>query len=221
MLAVDIPEQAKPLIERLAVMPEEEFEAFRNALSTAPPNLRLETLNEEVKKLLLNKFPKIAELVDVITGLSRSPRDASVTVEELAASVAAVVLKQKPQEPPGDTALLESRLTALLGIPSLKLWAKASDVQHQYQEIFWAARIISDIRTVFESDGVKPLGAMVVHNLEITSGRGAYYQTHESFFALDNKDLDLLIEVVERAKAKTLSLERIIKQSELTYFESK
>jgi hypothetical protein len=220
MLAVDIPEQAKPLIERLAVMPKEEFEAFRNALSTAPPNLRLETLNEEVKKLLLEKFPKIAELVDIITGLSRSPRDASVTVEELAASVAAAVLKRKGQQPP-DTALLESRLAALLGIPSLKLWAKASDVQHQYEEIFFGARIISDIRTVFESDGVKPLGAMVVHNLEITSGRGGYHQLHDRFFALDNKDLEILQQVIERAKAKTLSLEHFIKQSQLTYFESK
>jgi hypothetical protein len=200
-------------------MTEEEFEAIRSALSTAPPNLRLETFNEEVKKVLSEKIPEIADLVDIITGLSRSPRDTSVTVEELAASVTAEVLKRKGEHP--DPALLERRLTALLGIQSLKLWAKASDVQHQYADIFLGARINSDIRTVFESDGVKPLGAMVVHNLEIRSGRGNFHQMHDRFFALDNADLDVLQQVIQRAKEKTVSLETIIKESHLTYFQSK
>jgi hypothetical protein len=219
MLSVNIPDQARPLIERLAVMTEEEFESIRSALSTAPPNLRLETFNEEVKKVLSGKIPGSADLVDIITGLSRAPRDASVTVEELAASVTSEVLKRKGEHP--DPAILEGRLAALLGIQSLKLWAKASDVQHQYEDIFFGARIISDIRTVFESDGVNPLGAMVIHNLEIKSGRGGFHQLHDKFYALDNADLDILEQVIQRAKTKTVSLENIIKQANLTYFQSK
>jgi hypothetical protein len=138
---------------------------------------------------------------------------------ELAASVTGEVLKRKGEHP--DPVILEGRLAALLGIQSLKLWAKASDVQHQYEDIFFGARIISDIRTVFESDGVKPLGAMVVHNLEIKSGRGGFHQSHDKFYALDNADLDILEQVIQRAKNKTASLENIIKQSNLTYFQSK
>jgi hypothetical protein len=218
MLTVNIPDQAKPVIERLAVMTEDEFEAIRAALSTAPPNLRLETFNEEVKKFLSEKIPDIADLVDVVTSLSRSPRDASVSIEEIAASVTREVLRRKGEHP--DPALLQKRLISLLDIPSLKLWAKASDVQHQYEEIFFAARILSDIRTVFGPDGIKPLGAMVVHNLKISSV-GGRHQQHDQFFALDNADLELLQDAIQRAKDKTASLEGIIKQSNLTYFQSK
>lgn len=222
MLTVNIPDQVKPLIERLATMPGEEFDAIMAALNTAPPNLRVETFNGQVKELLAGKGPEVADLVDIIMGLSRSPRDSSVTVEELAASVASEVLKRKGEHP-GDPKLLEGRLSALLGIQSLKLYARANEVQHQYGEVFFGARIISDIRTVFEPDGTKPLGAMVVHNLKITSGHGPFHQQHhDHFFALDNADLEILQRVIERAKDKTVSLEGIIKnQPNLTYFQSK
>ena len=219
MLTVNIPDQAQSLIQRLETMPEEEFEAIRVALGAAPPNLRLDTFNQQVKKILSERYPEIADLVDVITGLSRSsPRDASVSIEELAASITAEVLKRKGEHP--NPALLEGRIAVLLGIPPLKLWAKASNVQHQYEEIFFEARIISDIRTVFEPDGTTPLGAMVVHNLKITSADGRH-QYHDHFFALDNADLEILQSVIQRAKEKTESLETIIRKSDLTYFQSK
>jgi hypothetical protein len=218
MLTVNMPDQAQSLIERLGLMPKEAFEALRAALGTAPPNLRIDTFNEQVKKLVSGIMPEMADLVDVITQLSRTPRDASVSVEELASSIVGEILKRKGEHP--DPALLESRLSALLGIPSLKLWAKASNVQHQYEEIFSAARIISDIRTVFEADGVTPLGAMVVHNLKITSIDGRH-QFHDRFLALDNADLEILQEVLQRARGKAGSLEGIIMKSGLTYFQSK
>ncbi|MEP7353629.1 MAG: hypothetical protein ABI824_10400 [Acidobacteriota bacterium] len=222
MLTVNIPEQARALLERLATMPEEHFEALRSALSAASPNLRLNIFNRQVKSLLSGKAPELSDLVGVITGLSRSPRDESVGVNELAASVAAEVLKNKasgnPDPNPGSV-LLVARLVILLGIQSLKLWAKASNVQHQYGEIFADARIISDIRPVFEPEGTTPMGAMVVHNLKMSStdGRG---ELRERFFALDSADLDILQAVIQRAKDKTASLDQIIERSNLTYFHS-
>ena len=213
-----MPDEAKSLVERLGFISEEEFQALRAAFGTAPPNLRIDTFSEQVKNLIAGMMPEIADLVGVIIGLSRSPRDESVRVEELASSVVSEILKRKGEHP--DPVLLENRLSGLLGIQSLKLWAKASNVQHQYEEIFSAARIISDIRTVFEADGVTPLGAMVVHNLKITSVDG-HHKFHDRFLALDNADLEIMQQVLQRALDKTGSLEGIITKSRLTYFQSK
>lgn len=219
MLAVNVPDQAKPLFERLALMPEEEFDAISNALNTAPPNLRPEKFSVEVKNILPG-VNQIVDLVEAVVGLSRSSRDSSVTVDELVNAVAEAVLAKKKSQPPTDPAVLVHRLTTLLNIKSVKLYARASNVQHQYENIFLSARIISDIRTVFESDDTQPLGAMVVHNLKITSLNGGEHQQNK-FFALDNLDLDLLQQCIDRAREKTKSLEKIIEESRLTYFPSK
>jgi hypothetical protein len=219
MLAVNIPDQAKPLFELLALMPEEDFDAIRNALNAAPPNLRPEKFSAEVKNILPG-VNRIVDLVEAIVGLSRSPRDSSVTIDELVNAVAeAVITRRKAQQPPIDQAVLVHRLVTLLGINSVKLYARASNVQHQYEDVFLSARIISDIRTVFESHDTKPLGAMVVHNLKITSLHGEH--TQNKFFALDNLDLELLQQCIDRAREKTKSLETIIEESRLTYFPSK
>jgi hypothetical protein len=218
MLTVNMPDEALTHIEQLGSMSEEAFQVLKAAFSTAPPNLRIDTFSEQVKNSVTRALPEMADIAGIIIGLSRSPRDSSVSVEELASSVAGEILKRKGEHP--DPVLLENRLSGLLGIQSLKLWAKAANVQHQYEEIFSAARIISDIRTVFEADGVTPLGAMVVHNLKITSVDG-HHKFHDRFLALDNADLDILKEVLQRATDKTGSLENIIMKSGLTYFQSK
>jgi hypothetical protein len=58
-------------------------------------------------------------------------------------------------------------------------------VQAQYEDLFFGARIMSDIRTVFEPDGTNPLGAMIVHSLKITHGKAGQYPKDDKFFALD------------------------------------
>jgi hypothetical protein len=158
------------------------------------------------------------ELVDIITNLSRSSKDATVTIEELAKSVTALV--DVPANENFNPQVLEQRIIRLLSIKPLKLYARASNVQHQYEDLFFGARIISDIRTVFEPDGTKPLGAMIVHNLKITHGQTGQ-DRHDKFFALDNADLDILLLAIERAKEKTKSLEIIIDEAKLMYFPSK
>jgi len=217
VLTVNIPEQAKPILGLLGTMHDQDFEAISAALTGAPANLRAEKFMGQVKALVSGMRPEIADLVEIVANLSRSPRDVSVTIEELSKSVAALVFAQNPQY----LAVLENRLISLLSIKSLKLYARASDVQHQYEDLFFGARIISDIRTVFEPDGTKPLGAMIVHNLKITHGQPDQSFRDEKFYALDDADLDILQEAIKRAREKAKSLEVIIDQAKLTYFPSK
>jgi hypothetical protein len=75
------------------------------------------------------------------------------------------------------------------------------------------------MRTVFDPEDSQPSGALIVHNLKITSFRGGEFE--ETYFALDNADLVILRKVLDRAEAKTASLESVIAKTGLKYFESK
>jgi hypothetical protein len=99
------------------------------------------------------------------------------------------------------------------------IYSAANDIQHQYDNLFSSARIISDIRTIFDPNGSDPVGALIVHNLQIRYSNGNEFK--EAFFALDNADLSVLRKALERAETKTVSLESVIRKAELKYFESK
>jgi hypothetical protein len=99
------------------------------------------------------------------------------------------------------------------------LSARASDVQHEYEHLFQSARILSDVRPLFNQSGTEMEGAMVVHNLKITYFQAGEYM--EVFISLDNADLSSLRKVVERAEVKTMALEALIAKGGVPYFDSK
>ena len=157
MLTVNIPDEAKFRLVLLAVMSDQIFDGISIALNRASPNLRQEKFTEQFKSAATGMSAEIAELLDVIIHLSRSYRDASVSVEELASGVASIISAPEKYKDTFDPRILERRLLALLSIQSLKLYARAADVQAQYEDLFFGARIISDIRTVFELTEQVPL----------------------------------------------------------------
>jgi hypothetical protein len=208
-------------------MSDAEVSVVKARMEEVPLSLRVDRYAEQLKGLVEKETPEIQDVVQVMASLMFAPRDPSITAEVLASAVSSTVAARKgregedPKQKVERMKVLEMRLRDLFSTPALKLYSRASDVQHQYEHILTDARIMSDIRTVFdpESDGSKPMGAMVVHNLKI-----AYisnYGHRDSYFALDNADLLILQEAIARAVAKTSTLEGIIKTSNLRYFESK
>jgi hypothetical protein len=108
------------------------------------------------------------------------------------------------------------RLTQLLNAKPLQLVAKAHDVLLEHSQIFTSARIVSDIRPVFgEKNEDPPTAAVIVHMLNMTYRSDS--DTKDFVVALDTKDIQLLLDVLERAKTKTQSLESIIQATNMTY----
>ncbi len=227
MVTVNIPEPAKAIIEHLGSMSDAEVSVVKARMEEVPLSLRVERYAEQLKGLVEKETPEIQDVVQVVASLTFAPRDPSITAEVFARAVASTVVARKgheaedPKKKAARMKILEARLRDLFSTPTLKMYSRASDVQHQYEHIFTDARIMSDIRTVFEpeSDVSKPIGAMIVHNLKVTYISN--YGHRDSYFALDNADLLILQKAVERAIAKTSTLEGIIKKSNLRYLESK
>lgn len=118
----------------------------------------------------------------------------------------------------GSSDRLTQRLSLLLDIPSVKLIVKARDVLVAHANTYASARVISDIRAVFgENADEPPLGAVIVHMLNLdyhSAGRRNGFVV-----ALDTKDIDDLIDILERAKQKTESLKELMNQCGAAYIE--
>jgi hypothetical protein len=104
-------------------------------------------------------------------------------------------------------------LAKLLAIEGIRASQTAASLLEDHERLFVDARVLTDIRPIFEPDaGVPPKSAVVIHNLKL-----AVYSTdhQEIYLALDNADLDSLIETLQRAKAKGEQLRVFLSKSGL------
>lgn len=113
---------------------------------------------------------------------------------------------------------LRSRIVTILNISSLDLVARAHDVLLEHHQTFSSARTVTDVRPIFGNEVAQgPVGAVLVHMLSMV-----YYcagSRNNFVLALDDKDVDALMEVLVRAKAKSEALRNTIQSSDLPYIK--
>lgn len=114
---------------------------------------------------------------------------------------------------------LRSRLLKLLGIRNLALSSKAASVYFENHCNLGSARIITDIRPVFDQGTDKIAAALVLHTLKIEYLSDG--EQRDFFVALDDVDLDDLIEKLQRAKRKSLEAKGLLKLNDLACIENK
>jgi hypothetical protein len=114
---------------------------------------------------------------------------------------------------------LRSRAAAILATPVYATTAVATDLQTQNAHNYQSARIVTDLRPVFQ-DNVddRPSGAVIVETLQLqTWTRDG--ESEAIFVAMDETDLEQLQATVERALHKTETLKKFLKEKDLAYFE--
>jgi len=109
------------------------------------------------------------------------------------------------------------RLTQLYESESVMLAARASGVLFEYDHIFYKARILTDIRPVFGESAKDAKAVMIIHNLRIHYHQG---EDHKDFYvALDAKDVQKLIDTLERSKTKAETLKSVLGAANIPYIE--
>jgi hypothetical protein len=215
---IDIPEVFKHTLEHIASMSDSELERVRKTLAELTPHLKLEVLSEQAKAASnINQVPDLFEIVQTLAGLSITRFRLDVPLDKFVHRVATSLQFQKDQ--PKTQAAFEEKLKSLLNIEPLELSTRAFDIQHEYEKVFRAARIITDIRPVFDVPGAEAIGAMIVHNLSVK-----YFQDGENkeiLFALDDADVTALRKVLEKAEIKSKTLEQLVEKAGVYYFESR
>ena len=120
---------------------------------------------------------------------------------------------------PTARANLRSRAAAILATPVYATTAVATDLQTQNARNYQSARIVTDLRPVFQDDlDAQPSGAVIVETLQVqtwTRDGGS----EAIFVSMDETDLRQLQSTVERALRKTETLKVFLTEKDLAYFE--
>lgn len=111
-------------------------------------------------------------------------------------------------------------LVSLLGSDSLFVSAKAVLILYENDSVFTEARVITEARPVFGEDiDESPKAALLVHTLRI---HHLHDRRQESIYlALETKELQKLIDVLERAKQKAESLRATLERANVSLLERK
>jgi hypothetical protein len=216
MPTIHIPEYFRATVQHIGSISDDEFEALRERISALKPHVKPEKLVAQVDSD--EDGSREVEIVQTLASLSiaRLSRDASVS--DFSRDVARSTAKQ-PGSKVEDVVRLEARLKALLDIHAISISARAFDVQHEYERVFHSARIVTDVRPLFDASGTNATGAMIVHNLKISYVQNA--QQKAVMFALDDADLAELKKLLERAEMKSDVLAKLISKAGVPYFESR
>jgi hypothetical protein len=203
-----IPEEQHPHLLMLAGLAEPAFRALVEAVANAPMKFRAEQLVATIRPSadLLSKV-QIEQAIMLVRDLAFVRAMAEVELPEFVSDVNdALTVALAEQLGDVDRARLSKRLEELLQQPSILSPAKARSLLTDHANTLCRARIFSDIRPVFGADvSQNPSTAFVVHTLKLSYHQGAE-AIKDFFVVLDRNDLDILSELLERAKAKEKTL---------------
>lgn len=209
----NISKRFKETLKRISSLSIEDVDKIRHALSALQVHIKPEVMEERAKASIIAKdFPDFPEIFQLLASLTITRFKADIPLDEFVHSISAM-----PET--DDRSALAERLNSLLNIESVVLSARAFDIQHEYEKIFRDARIMTDIRPVFNIAGSEATGAMIVHNLTIGYSQDGDHK--EIVVAMDDPDITTLKKLLERAETKAKVSEKLIDKAGIRYFDSK
>jgi hypothetical protein len=205
-----VPKAQLPHLVTLSRMDAASFKQLAAALANAPLKFRTAELAKAVAATATADSAKQTRLiVHVLRELALVRALHEVDREEFAHDVVEGVVSRQEDFTTADRDRLSRRLAELIGLPSIDAPAKAHSLLVDHANYMCRARIFTDVRPVFGSDvDQTPMTAMVVHTLKVSFHQGS--SVRDFFVVLDGGDLELLSDLIERAKGKEKTLHATI-----------
>lgn len=213
MPALEIPKKYERGFAVIKSLSDSDVDQVLETLKTASPRSEpadvLPSLRARLPELSEDDGQKFLEaLYSLYSFRSRSDAPIDEFVGDLSEAIRESENKDVQTSDPDELAMLGSRLRSLLTVRSLSIQSKARVLRTDFANIFLDAKIISDIRPVWDGN-VKdpPEGAVVTQTLKLEyshiDGPG------ELYLYLDKEDIELLISALTRAKQKMSTLESL------------
>jgi hypothetical protein len=223
MTPFKIPESAFKAIQHLVNFSEPDFEIFLDALTNAEPSLdkdlfwthvaeHAKKIDKKVVESILHEIFEMHEAWEpTVDGLDK--------FVDLMAMAAAEVKSENFKLNQDDQKKFKGRLKKIFeGRKGLETTVKAMDVLLEQEHTFYHARIVTDIRPIFNKSGDSVDATVIVHNLRIHYGKGS---DHKDFYvALDTSDIHILRQVLDRAVSKANCLQGLVKQAGISYLDA-
>lgn len=221
-MPLQIPKEYHDAVESLIKLTEESVDSLLDALKAAGPAISPRALAESIS----SSVPSIGvrSLTDLLTAiisliLSVTSREADQDsgMEVARAASNAKLGKLKPDSK-AETHFA-ARISRFLELAdALSVTSKASSVYHAHRSLFYRARVLSDIRTIFgQGASIEPVAGMIVHQLEIDVGEDNAERFR--YVAMNIHDLRELRHAVDRAISKEAALRKVVNASGLLFLE--
>jgi hypothetical protein len=218
-MPLHIPESSRDALILLNEMSDASASALDDAIAAAAPSVSIRALAQEISSKTQLDNSQATKIVEALYGLfSISPevnnQSEKVVSDVIRAMKVATPDAMKSWDP------LQRRLAHLLSSTTgFGLTAKGMDVATESENVYFDARILTDLRPIFLADPPeRPVANVVIHNLKIEFMRNR--ETKEIYFALNPEEVKSLQEVLTRALAKERVLRAISEASGIPIFES-
>lgn len=193
--------------------------------SLAPLPLRPTALHEEVAMALGGDDRKVNAVLRPVFGLYQLVQQRETTVDDVLDGLRAAIETSETTWADADKSAwtdgIEPQLRRLFDSAAIRSVSKALDLAYDYANLYQGARIVTDIRPVFNDDDVdvKIDGAVVSFTLRL------HYDSrdgnHTLSIALDEADIHGLVKQCERAlKKATVAKEMMTEQAHVNTFIS-
>jgi hypothetical protein len=209
---ITIPERYASGLAKVKNLSESDVQEVVLALERAATGTRKEILSLVSPALPSFSSNDTREIVETLRSLYRAQIGMDVPVEQFVPGLIAAVSQSDNRElqttDPSELVRLEGTLKKLLGVRRLWMVSKARDLQTEYESTFCDARIVTDMRPVFDADVKEsPVGFALTHSLKLE------YHHHDEhtaiYISMDKGDIETLLLVLERAKQKASTLSEL------------
>ena len=227
MARLNIPQSLKPVLLKLARLPEPIAAQLITTVSGIAPTLDHKKLTDQVVASL-NPLgaDEATAITHTILTLASAMVANSVDVPDFVAEVRSAMgspklLSGPGAEEPGPEVVskLGDRLSSLLKSRGLILAMKASLLQREHTNVLIGAKVITDIRPVFHDTPNAAVTTVMVHQLKLSYIHDN--SPHEIYVAMDNSDLSTLKKSIIRAEEKAKALAPIMVSNGLIDLDSK
>jgi hypothetical protein len=217
-----IPKSGQIAFRELLDLNDGQFDLLVDAITkTAPAGSTDVFWHRVAEKVPAIKRDIVERIVDELFSLNYARDNWGVSEADFAKMASDAAASQSSKKSPmtdEQKNLLAARLTRLLEIKaSLSITSKALDVLTDADRIFYSAKILTDVRPVFDDEGERIEAAVIIHNLRIHFGQDS---DHRDFFVvLDTNDIKELRTVLDRADKKAESLQKLLSSAKVSYLD--
>jgi hypothetical protein len=224
-MEITVPPQFRAGFEKLARLKPGPFDQLVEVLNVSQLSLNLDpTVDAACKGMRSVPKRDVREILASLYSLAAFSIGSEDSVEDVSRAVAASIMAGEDRNTSETAAarlteILSERLTTLLHVKNLHVAAKAAGLISSHPKVFTNARLMTDLRPIFDSEqGNHLVAAVRAHQLKIE-----YFENGrpQSFYVtLDDKDVETLKRIMDRAARKSKAIEAFMQKVALPMVNS-
>lgn len=222
MTPIRIPKESERGLANLNKLDDESLQSFIAALSEVPPTFHPEKLAEKIAARISGMSRgDIDSIVSTLVSLYTALEYFDSSIPELAENVSRAMAQSGVEQLKiSDESIdqFRDRLVRLLGVDAISIRSRAISLLSEEHNAYCSARVLTDIRPLFDSDlKARPKAALIVHTLRISYHQAG--ELKEFYAAMDAEDIEALREILHRAEGKAESLRSVLEEAGLPYLD--